>query len=392
MKGFTPYTQFWPLEDGFLLKSGGKQTRVRFDREKCAFSVGDRYGESFIPAPYFSYLISRIYYNLGLSGRAWDRVYQESPEDKLRCWLPDWHRGKYARVLSVIIRDHYRQLVSAADPRARKKANLLMSITGPHRPIVNEVQGETRKEIYVELADVSRPNRSLLRSEIPGGIPISTFAFLAQSELSAPLPKSKIAWIAAATVLQPWRIYQCPGAYQAFLRSSVEQLKKAARIILPECNLRSTQELNLAFGMIIDGVPEVPRNATMVRLAEISKQYHRRRQFEQVAEYANDVYSDIYGISHPNLRLLTTAKELIEEGEKMHHCVATYAAACRFGSRIYSYEKNGKYATVEVGNGYVRQSRGPCNARTEEAIAAQKLVDRLLKAKAERQTNGYCKD
>jgi hypothetical protein len=70
------------------------------------------------------------------------------------------------------------------------------------------------------------------------------------------------------------------------------------------------------------------------------------------------------------IRELRDGKELREEGQALHHCVATYENVCRRGEvslwtmEFESQGKRQKVLTVEVRNRSCRivQARGPCNA------------------------------
>ncbi len=71
------------------------------------------------------------------------------------------------------------------------------------------------------------------------------------------------------------------------------------------------------------------------------------------------------------IKELLSTKELVNEGQKMVHCVATYARSCAKGAssiwtlEVESYAGKRKVLTVEVNNAarLICQARGKCNAR-----------------------------
>jgi hypothetical protein len=90
-----------------------------------------------------------------------------------------------------------------------------------------------------------------------------------------------------------------------------------------------------------------------------------------------DQWCNIYPPENPyKIIPLTTAQQLQEESEAMHHCVVTYIESCIYGEiRIFSVREKAKgqrIATVELavcsGNWEVMQLKGKCN---------NELIDRI---------------
>lgn len=90
------------------------------------------------------------------------------------------------------------------------------------------------------------------------------------------------------------------------------------------------------------------------------------------------------------IKQLKTQKELVNEGRKMHHCVASYEKYCVEGKcgifNVSRYDKNKDIviseATVEVRNdNYINQMRGICNAEinssTKQIIMQWKRINSL---------------
>jgi len=64
------------------------------------------------------------------------------------------------------------------------------------------------------------------------------------------------------------------------------------------------------------------------------------------------------------IRFLATVGEVVEEGQRMGHCIGNYAAAAVAGDcYLFHVDYQGDSASVEVGSdGIVRQAAGPENA------------------------------
>jgi hypothetical protein len=69
--------------------------------------------------------------------------------------------------------------------------------------------------------------------------------------------------------------------------------------------------------------------------------------------------------SAAEITFLDTVGAVLEEGERMHHCIATYARrADSGGCYLFHVERVGAQATVEVSrDGTVAQACGPTNQR-----------------------------
>jgi hypothetical protein len=66
----------------------------------------------------------------------------------------------------------------------------------------------------------------------------------------------------------------------------------------------------------------------------------------------------------PGIQFLATAGEVIEEGERMRHCIATHAARAVTGSSyLFHVTRRGEQASIEVdARGHIREAEGPGNS------------------------------
>lgn len=92
---------------------------------------------------------------------------------------------------------------------------------------------------------------------------------------------------------------------------------------------------------------------------------------------------DVEGCTEAEVTRIATVGDLIEEGNRMHHCVASYAHAAHAGDAfIYHVSLPGKgEATVEIdADGRVRQVRSECNAVDTPAVAwAARNLPKLIR-------------
>lgn len=78
-----------------------------------------------------------------------------------------------------------------------------------------------------------------------------------------------------------------------------------------------------------------------------------------------------------NIKFLSTVGDVYEEGEKMGHCVASYAnAAVQGNCYLFHIDFNGEMATAEVSkDGYISQIRGPRNQENKACEYGKKILE-----------------
>lgn len=133
----------------------------------------------------------------------------------------------------------------------------------------------------------------------------------------------------------------------------------------------------------------LPKDLTAMHDLFVRKQNEQRRREEiRRCKVKKDEFlkrcSKFFGVcivsDDIEIKPLKSYEEFVDEGEKMHHCVATYFG--RPGSLILSAKENGKrLATIELdANSFdVRQCRGVCNQVPEKYDFLIDLLNRNKK-------------
>ena len=166
------------------------------------------------------------------------------------------------------------------------------------------------------------------------------------------------------------------------LRSSDDQLKYAVRKYHEsrgkKMDFRSPSLIKSAFSYMTDYHGEIG-NWNIGGLLKRTDEYHRdieRRNEQRRLEYIKrqeEKYESpvaLPPISLPednNIKFLSTYKDIIEEGDKMLHCVAGYADRALVGRcYLFHVDYENEMATVEVSpEGYVAQAKGPRNVENK---------------------------
>jgi hypothetical protein len=128
-------------------------------------------------------------------------------------------------------------------------------------------------------------------------------------------------------------------------------------------------DLRAAFALVAD-YPQ-PYHGRLVGLAERALRWHRvapdlRAEVTALGGVAMPTRRPSVALpSAPEITFLDTVGAVLEEGERMHHCIATYARrAVSGGCYLFHVERGGAQATVEVSrDGTVAQACGPTNQR-----------------------------
>ncbi len=176
-------------------------------------------------------------------------------------------------------------------------------------------------------------------------------------------------------------------------RPDINKVKWIGKQIKTDKKIISRIEYNSSLYYVVDWLmgEENSWNEKMSfqRALEETRLWHNRRTFSYCGIPEDTVFSDPW---LPGLKFdigeiipLRTAKDLIEESARMHHCVSSYASRVHNGGcYIYSFRKDGKsIATIELRKNdfsvykyYKAQCRGPCNATVSNEI--MECIDRWL--------------
>jgi hypothetical protein len=169
-----------------------------------------------------------------------------------------------------------------------------------------------------------------------------------------------------------------------FLNARADRIKRAVRLVSEHTrnplSPRRTTDLAFAVRFLMD-YPEEHRD-NIVGLAEKSIAWHRgaaRREAEKVVASLGGkrevARPPIPPPDDERIAFLSTVEEIVEEGQRMNNCIASYAQrAVRGNSLLFHVEKDGEGATIEVSpQGYVVQAAGAHNRRNKAARWAKEF-------------------
>jgi hypothetical protein len=175
-----------------------------------------------------------------------------------------------------------------------------------------------------------------------------------------------------------------------FLNARADRIKRAVRLVSEHTrnplSPRRTTDLAFAVRFLMD-YPEEHRG-NIVGLAEKSIAWHRsaaRREAEKVVASLGGKHEAARPPIDPpddeRITFLSTVEEIVEEGQRMNNCIASYALrAVRGNSLLFHAEKDGEAATIEVSpQGYVVQAAGAHNRRNKAARWARRALGRWAK-------------
>ncbi len=268
---------------------------------------------------------------------------------------------------------------------------------GPHRLGVDEALGmmEGWRGLF---SPTGAPYRSLDRTlmNLPGGVPPGLSAYLSLVPLERPVfSRSELVVLTAHERLRLNR-----GSPQrnerVFRNASEDRVARATRLVAGHTrnplSTRRAVDLETMVNFLMD-YPE-DHKGNIVGLAAKSIEWHRRGQEQEAERILNELGRDrsteappIPLPQDPNVRFLSTAREVCEEGTQMNNCVASYAGRAARGScYLFHVSHAGAEATVEVDRaGRVVQAAGPGN----EANAASRWGRRELSRWARGFPEGY---
>jgi hypothetical protein len=221
-----------------------------------------------------------------------------------------------------------------------------------------------------------RPYRSLDRTlmQLPAGVPPDLLCELRHVRLERPV----VDRLELTTLLLAHRVYRrAANAEVAATHLRAIACARAPEIVAAVRRTAAAVARRLAPGRIADLefvlrlLADYPRpgGRRLAALVERALRWHR------VAPDVREELQAAGGLSAPTVRppvplpgdpriaFLDTMEAVVREGERMRHCVATYArAAARGECFLFHVRHRGAEATVEVGaNGVVLQASGPCN-------------------------------
>ena len=171
-------------------------------------------------------------------------------------------------------------------------------------------------------------------------------------------------------------IHQTAIGFIKFLCNNKKHIKNKEEEIIDICDFLKTEYINNDRNFNFE-------NMTWHELKRLSDEWHLENRIANdphLKEYINtswkkssikDFTFEKYGKTW-TIKEITAGIVLYEEGEKMHHCVFSYADDCIEGRcYIFSVSCNGRIATVEISKDKeLIQARGPCNNSIDNETAS----------------------
>ena len=214
--------------------------------------------------------------------------------------------------------------------------------------------------------------RSLDRTlmNLPRRVPGHLVCLLNQITLTRPLTDG-LELLLVTLFLERDR-HRATARQNVFMAARAPQIREALRRVAAHTrnDLRVTRQRDIRFliGFLID-FPG-PHDGTIVGLTDKAIRWHRCRLTSERANvlerYGAQTRVSVPPIPLPadsSVRHLATVKEIVEEGERMGHCVASHVPyALRGAFFVFHVEQDGESATVMVReDGQVIDAQGPRN-------------------------------
>lgn len=415
---------FEPTKDGFRLIANRKDlTSCEFILTDDGFWLGSTdsvgwYPREDVPLYYFRNLLNSC---VNLSYTNWSPL----PDGKKSLWpVKKWAMEKTKKSLNHLVLEQWRKKVDGFDPYKREIHKKLFLVSPGNARNFSRLQkyfdnrhfmddiikykaaaswllngsdydpsywGFVHEEPF-DFADwlsnycpdrkkYTSMNKTLMN--LPNGIFYSGLTALASIKLPEPVT-TRLKLIAYMNVAGSHSWKNNIDQYLGILaRSSEQDVKDAVKFIwkhFPDKDtgdFRKTRKITDAIRIIFDYPPD--SKVDIKGLAVRSEVYHhnevvRRRIMQQEFEKRKKEFEEIKKSKtklppialpdDPKIRFLSSYKDVENEGRHMGHCVESYAESAVLGKcYLFHVDHNGEEATVEVGNGFVKQSYGPHNCR-----------------------------
>jgi PcfJ-like protein len=184
--------------------------------------------------------------------------------------------------------------------------------------------------------------------------------------------------------------YQRSRNFRVFAHATSEQIQKAirtvSRFLFPDVPLQYNPRRAADVASVVrflDDYPEV-HQGNIVGLANKAIRWHRRDRQEEVQRQARDELGESTPTAKPpvqlpdipGVRFLATVGEVVDEGKRMNHCVASYAKKAKEGlTYLFHIDHEGDEATIEVcPQGVVLQAQGPKNVKNKATAYGTRVL------------------
>lgn len=219
---------------------------------------------------------------------------------------------------------------------------------------------------------------------VPGNIPPSLLRNLKNIRLERPI-------IDRVELLSLLFVAGLPDEnhVSVYMHATREQLLRAFKKVAD--HLRQDKPVSVrkvenvaSYVRFITDYPEVHRG-NVVGLAEKSIRWHRHMQEHRTARMIDELGGDRPTMLPPavlpddaRLRFLSSVADVVEEGQRMGHCVSSYARHAVHGHcYLFHVEYGGEEATIEVDpQGSVRQAYGPNNSSNKASEWGKRVLNK----------------
>ncbi|MBX3422607.1 MAG: PcfJ domain-containing protein [Pirellulaceae bacterium] len=227
--------------------------------------------------------------------------------------------------------------------------------------------------------------------QLPGGISIWPHTVLPIVHLVRPMTdRLELATLLRAVMIQRERLIDEGASHlRTFHYARRSEIREAMDLVAAELAMPLSHRRNDAIATFVQFLCDYPDQhcGGLVSLARKSIAWHRddgqRQQaaLNALGQLSEDTSTRLPPIPLPEeggVRFLASVGEILEEGERMKHCIGSYTEPAVHGRcYLFHVDYGGTSATVEVGpNGRVRQSFGPRNSQNEATSYGRQVLSR----------------
>jgi hypothetical protein len=249
------------------------------------------------------------------------------------------------------------------------------------------------RKVYSFDKDVYGSLRKTL-TNLPGGIPINILKNLRQIRLQRPIySRRELIFMISCGSHHDWsgRNYNryigiSEDIKHVLLNATADEITRAAKKLgehrREPINLRKAFNVHFVAGYIMDAAPALThnKNGNVVGLMEKAIEYHRQASWNSCGIPA-DTLTALPSLPLPTNKgiiFLKNVREIVEEGEKQHHCIASYARQAVSGnSFLFHIEYAGETASCQVDRwGRVVQCHGPYNRSNKASEWGRRVLNK----------------
>jgi hypothetical protein len=274
----------------------------------------------------------------------------------------------------------HQQIAELENLAAARNVELHVSAVEKGLPEIDDPTTSEQLELLRNWMALFSPTNSTYRSlnrtlmNFPGGIPHRLACYLSYVHLDKPI-STRLELLTLLFAIQGSRVQR---HREIFMHAPESRIHAAMKIVGRSTNndlsTRRAGDVQTMVLFLLD-YPHL-HGGNIVGLAENSVQWHRDEQEQLVEKTLEKLGGDRATIKPPvplprqrDITFIHTIGDLVDEGTRMGHCLASYAGHAVNGrSYFFHIVHNGEHATIEVNHGgQVTQAYGPSNKRNAAA-------------------------